>query len=444
MNNDVVVKVKNVIKTYKLYNSHADRVKETFHPFRKKYHRPFNALNDISVEVKRGETLGIIGRNGSGKSTLLQIIAGVLQPTSGGVTVNGKVSALLELGTGFNPEFTGIQNIYLNGAIMGHSKSDMDRRLDAIVSFAEIGEFIKQPVKTYSSGMSVRLAFACAINIDPDVLIIDEALAVGDSKFQKKCYDKMNVFKERGKTIIWVTHGTIKNFASKGLVLDQGKQLYLGDAEKAELKYMQLLYPKFDNSEDKKSVSESVISVDQTRKQTKEETREYCLEIIPSEEVINRTFGGGGGWINWIKIHGLKEPNVFHGGDTLIIKIAAEWDKEFIKMIVKEQSVPNNLIVGCGCDNQKGITMFGFNIYEKGCLIDPTKNSEGYITFKIYLPNLKSGSYFIYPAIAIGSQEHHFQLRWYPNLVQLQCVSDPKYEFGEIRIDYQVDDLTCH
>jgi lipopolysaccharide transport system ATP-binding protein len=358
--------------------------------------------------------------------------------------VNGKVSALLELGTGFNPEFTGIQNVYMNGAIMGYGKSDMDERLHDIIAFAEIGGFINQPVKTYSSGMLVRLAFACAVNVDPEVLIIDEALSVGDSKFQKKCYDKMNVFKDRGRTIIWVTHGSIKNFASTGLVLDQGRQLYIGESKEAELKYMQLLYPKSEKLAERKLTDASEMTIDEVKKETKEDKTEYCLEVIPSREDVKESFGGGGGWIKWIKIYGLEKPNMFHGGDTLIIKIAAEWDKEYIKEIVKERNLLNNLIVGCGCDNQKSITMFGFNIYEKGCLIDPIRNSEGYITFKIYLPNLKSGSYFIYPAIAIGSQEQHIQLRWYPNLVQLQCISDPKYEFGEIKIDYRVDDLTCH
>jgi len=450
MNDDSVISIANVSKIYKLYERPLDRVKEALNPFGKQYHYDFHALKDVSFEVKKGETLGILGRNGSGKSTLLQIIAGVLWPTSGRVTVNGKVSALLELGTGFNPEFTGIQNIYFNGSIMGHSKSDMDRRLDDIISFSEIGDFIKQPMKTYSSGMCIRLAFSCAVNIDPDILIIDEALAVGDIKFQKKCYDKMNAFKDSGKTIIWVTHGGIKDFASRGMVLNNGRQIFVGSAEEADLKYMKLLYPEKNESQEDNETSitpERTIEAESNHKletQYSIEKEEYCLEIIPNKSNSDKSFGYGGAWINWIKIYGLKEPNIFQRGDTLIFKIAAEWDKERIKKIVNEENLPNNLIVGCGCDNQKGITMFGFNIYEKGYLIDPTKNSEGYITFKICLPNLKSGSYFIYPAIALGTQEHHIQLRWYQNLIHLQCVSDPKYEFGEIKIDYDVNDVDCN
>jgi ABC-type polysaccharide/polyol phosphate transport system ATPase subunit len=171
MNNNIAISVKNVTKSYKLYENHADRVKESFNPFRKKYHHNFNALSNIDFEVKKGETLGIIGRNGSGKSTLLQIICGILQPTIGRVGVNGRVSALLELGTGFNPEFSGFQNVYINGAILGLTPKEIDERFDDIIAFADIGDFLDQPVKTYSSGMVVRLAFAVIANVDADILV---------------------------------------------------------------------------------------------------------------------------------------------------------------------------------------------------------------------------------------------------------------------------------
>ena len=182
---NVSIKVESLSKIYKLYNTPMDRLKETMHPFRKKYHKDFFALKDISFEVKKGETFGIIGKNGSGKSTLLKIITGVLSPSSGNVTVNGRVSSLLELGAGFNPELNGIENIYFYGTINGFSKEEMDSRLDSILAFADIGEFVFQPVKSYSSGMYVRLAFAVAIQVDPEILIIDEALSVGDIFFQK-------------------------------------------------------------------------------------------------------------------------------------------------------------------------------------------------------------------------------------------------------------------
>ena len=198
---DTTILVNGISKIYKLYEKPIDRLKESLHPFKKKYHKEFYALKDITFEIEKGETVGIIGKNGSGKSTLLKIITGVLSPTNGSTTVKGKVSALLELGAGFNPEFTGLQNIYLNGTMMGYTKEEIDQRVGAILEFADIGDFIYQPVKTYSSGMFVRLAFAVAINVDPDILIVDEALSVGDIFFQLKCYKKFEEYKKRERQL---------------------------------------------------------------------------------------------------------------------------------------------------------------------------------------------------------------------------------------------------
>ncbi|MBF0518194.1 MAG: ABC transporter ATP-binding protein [Nitrospirae bacterium] len=202
----IAISVQNLSKRYRLYKSHVERFKEMLHPLKKKYHKEFWALRDINFDVMNGSTLGIIGRNGSGKSTLLQIICGVSKATVGAVTVNGRISALLELGAGFNPDLTGRQNAILNGVVNGLSKDEMKERIPLIKEFADIGEFFDQPVKIYSSGMFVRLAFAAAINVDPDILIVDEALAVGDAKFQRKCYNKFLEFQNQGKTILFVTH----------------------------------------------------------------------------------------------------------------------------------------------------------------------------------------------------------------------------------------------
>ena len=206
MNKNIAISAKNLTKAYKLYDNHSDRVKEVLNPFRKPFHRIFYALSDVSFIIQRGETVGIIGRNGSGKSTLLQIISGILQPTTGDIETHGRISALLELGAGFNPEFTGRQNIYINASILGLSKKEIENRFPEIVAFADIGDFIEQPMKIYSSGMYVRLAFAVAINVNPEILIIDEALAVGDTYFQAKCFDKFREFQEKGITILFVTH----------------------------------------------------------------------------------------------------------------------------------------------------------------------------------------------------------------------------------------------
>lgn len=226
--NHCVIKCDNITKKYSLYYNKFDRLKEIVNPSNKKYHTDFYALNGVTFSISRGECVGIVGKNGSGKSTLLKILTGIIAPTSGSVKVNGNVSALLELGAGFNPEYTGYENIYLNGTIMGYSKKEMDKKIPEIIQFADIGDFINQPVKIYSSGMFVRLAFAVAISIEPDILIIDEALAVGDMFFQLKCYKKIDDFKKQGKTILFVSHdqSSIIKYCDRALLLNNGNILY--------------------------------------------------------------------------------------------------------------------------------------------------------------------------------------------------------------------------
>jgi ABC-type polysaccharide/polyol phosphate transport system ATPase subunit len=238
MSENTVIKVEKLTKVYRLYDRPLDRLREAFHPFGRKFHKDFHALHDVSFEVKKGEIVGLIGKNGSGKSTLLKIISGVLTPTSGKVSVNGRISALLELGAGFNPELTGLENVYFSGTVMGYSRSEMASRLDAILSFAEIGEFIHQPVKVYSSGMFVRLAFAVAINVEPEILVVDEALAVGDVQFQRKCLDHFYRLMEQGVTIFFVTHDTytVRTFCNRTLYLKDGGIRFHGlSAEAVEL-----------------------------------------------------------------------------------------------------------------------------------------------------------------------------------------------------------------
>ena len=206
MSAEYAIQVENIDKMYKLYDRPMDRLKESLGLSRKKRYKEHFALNKINFNVKKGETVGIIGTNGSGKSTILKIITGVLNATGGSIKVDGRISALLELGAGFNSEYSGIENVYLNGAMIGFTKEEIDAKLQDILDFADIGDFVYQPVKTYSSGMFVRLAFAVAINIDPEILIVDEALSVGDVFFQSKCYHKFEEFKKLGKTILFVSH----------------------------------------------------------------------------------------------------------------------------------------------------------------------------------------------------------------------------------------------
>ena len=243
MENKKVIQVKNLTKMYKLYDKPSDRLKEALGLTRKKLYKEHYALRDVNFDIQEGECVGIIGTNGSGKSTILKIITGVLTPTQGEVKVDGRISALLELGAGFNMEYSGLENVYLNGTMIGFSKEEIDARLDDILEFADIGDFIHQPVKTYSSGMFVRLAFAVAINIDPEILVVDEALSVGDVFFQAKCYHKFEEFKKQGKTILFVSHdlSSVSKYCDRVILLNKGVKLDEGSPKQMVDLYKQLL-----------------------------------------------------------------------------------------------------------------------------------------------------------------------------------------------------------
>lgn len=244
MAEETAISVRGVSKKYRLFTSPQERLKEALHPFRKSYHREFWALKGVAFEVPRGQTLGIVGRNGSGKSTLLQIIAGIMQPTSGEIAVNGRVSAILELGSGFNPEFTGRENVLFQAQLVGLSREQVYQRLPDIEAFADIGEFFDQPVRTYSSGMFVRVAFATAIHVDPEILIIDEALAVGDAKFQHKCFDRFAALQQKNKTILFVSHNVnlVSHHCNRVILLDGGKLISDGEPLRIVNEYMELLF----------------------------------------------------------------------------------------------------------------------------------------------------------------------------------------------------------
>ncbi|MCM1063946.1 MAG: ABC transporter ATP-binding protein [Eubacterium sp.] len=246
------IQVRDLVKIYKLYDKPKDRIKEAFGFGRKQTHKLHYALNGVNLEIRRGETVGIIGTNGSGKSTILKIITGVLNPTSGEVRVEGRISALLELGAGFNMEYNGIENVYLNGTMMGFSEKEIDKKLPEILEFADIGDYVYQPVKTYSSGMFVRLAFAVAINIEPEILIVDEALSVGDVFFQAKCYHKFEEFKKMGKTIVFVSHdlSSISKYCDRVFLLNRGNLLGEGSPKKMIDVYKRVLVGQYEIPED--------------------------------------------------------------------------------------------------------------------------------------------------------------------------------------------------
>lgn len=271
---DKIIQIKNVSKVYKMYDKPIERLKETFHIGNKIYGKEFYALDDVSFDISKGETIGIVGRNGSGKSTILKILTGVLNATQGEVIVDGKISALLELGAGFNTEYTGRENIYLNATIMGISREEIEKKIPDILEFADIGDHIEQPVKTYSSGMFVRLAFAVAINVEPEILIVDEALAVGDTRFQLKCMDKFMEFMKAGKTVIFVSHdiNQIKRFCSRTIWLNSGKLVMDGPTDDVTDRYMDFL-------RSEKSFQEFLSSREEEVKSKQEEAK-YILDNI--------------------------------------------------------------------------------------------------------------------------------------------------------------------
>ncbi len=255
---EVAIEVTNLSKVYKLYDKPSDRFREALRLTKKQY-REHYALRDVNMSIHQGETVGIIGTNGSGKSTILKIITGVLSPTSGQVQVNGRISALLELGAGFDMEYNGIENVYLNGTMIGFSEEEIEKKLPEILEFADIGDYVHQPVKTYSSGMFVRLAFAVAINIDPEILIVDEALSVGDVFFQAKCYRKFEEFKKKGKTIVFVSHdlSSVSKYCDRVYLLNQGELLGEGTPKKMIDAYKQVLVGQYEEGDDSKQGAEA-------------------------------------------------------------------------------------------------------------------------------------------------------------------------------------------
>ena len=276
---DIAISINDISKVYKLYDNPMDRLKESLGLTRQKKYKEHYALDHVSFQVHKGETVGIIGTNGAGKSTILKIITGVLSPTQGQVVVDGRISALLELGAGFNQEYSGIENVYLNGTMIGFTKEEIDAKLQDILDFADIGDFVYQPVKTYSSGMFVRLAFAVAINIEPEILIVDEALSVGDVFFQAKCYRKFEEFKQMGKTILFVSHdlSSIGKYCDRVILLNQGKKLAEGDAKEMVNLYRRVMVNQYEDP-----AEEDAASVENNQKITEsKEPMKNSLNLNP-------------------------------------------------------------------------------------------------------------------------------------------------------------------
>ncbi len=394
---EVAISVNNVSKMYKLYDNPMDRLKESLGLSRKKKYKEHYALNDVSFQVRKGETVGIIGTNGSGKSTILKIITGVLNPTQGQVVVDGRISALLELGAGFNGEYSGIENVYLNGTMIGFSKEEIDAKLQDILDFADIGDFVNQPVKTYSSGMFVRLAFAVAINIEPEILIVDEALSVGDVFFQAKCYRKFEEFKEMGKTILFVSHdlSSIGKYCDRVVLLNKGKKLAEGDAKEMVNLYRRVLVNQYEEPEEIQE-EESTNSISE---QEKEEKREEKVEKVfnqPQQEDL-------------MKAQLNLNPEVLEYGsklaeiedfsirdDTGMITNVIEKGKTFsVDMKIRFQEDISEPIFAFTLKDLKGTEITGTNTMYENIPVAPQKKGDvRHITFTQKMP-LEAGEYML-------------------------------------------------
>ncbi|WP_419874604.1 ABC transporter ATP-binding protein [Candidatus Pristimantibacillus sp. PTI5] len=374
MSSEYAIEVRNLSKIYKLYEKATDRLKEALTPVGKKYHKDFGALKEVSFSLEKGEALGIIGKNGSGKSTLLKIITGVLTPSTGTVHVSGRISALLELGAGFNPEYTGLENIYLNGTIMGISKQEVDDRLEEILAFADIGEFINQPVKSYSSGMFARLAFAVAINVDPDILIVDEALAVGDIHFQAKCYRKFDEFKAQGKTILFVTHSldSIIRYCTTAIVLNEGELISQGSPKEMVDLFKKIITRSVTQSADTGSVS---LKVPASNWKSEMEIHPERLDYGDKQvEII--------------------DYGIFNEADQLNTTLQSDESTTF-KMKVCFHKDISNPIFAYTIKDLKGMEIAGSNSWYDGVLTGDFKQGEELIVSFTHQLNLQHGDYML-------------------------------------------------
>ena len=424
--NDIVLSVRNVSKCFEIYEKPVHRLYQTLCAGRKKFYREFWALKDISFDVRKGECVGIIGRNGAGKSTLLQIITGTLAPTGGEVNLKGRVAALLELGSGFNPEFTGRENVYMNGAILGLSRREIDERFDDIVAFADIGDFIDQPVKTYSSGMMVSLAFAVNVFVDPEVLIVDEALAVGDAAFQRKCFMRMDALRQKGVTLILVTHdtSTVKERCDRAIYLKDHVVKRNGPAEDVVAEDMRDMFPS--ESEDGRSADDSDMP---SKKPGVVESNAYVLEkVFQSGDV--HSWGAGGGAIRAVRIRGLDGGTLLRTPCRLTIEVDAAWSRDFVARKISEENLKPNMMIGIRLSDVRDIAIYGTNNTLEKVVIDPFSSESATVVYDLDLPPIMKGPVFVTTAVAIGTMEYHVNLNWNDMTIELQ--SDTNEPIGGI------------
>lgn len=395
--------VENLTKVYPLYKNPQDRFKEALHPWRKKYHKDFYALQDVSFSVEKGDSLGIIGQNGSGKSTLLKILSRVLTPTSGNFQIRGRVISLLELGSGFNPDLTGLENIYFYGTILGFSKKKIEARLDEIIAFADIGQFIFQPLKTYSSGMRSRLAFSVASHVDPDILILDEVLAVGDLRFKQKCLRVMRDIIDQNRTVIFVSHSmsAINNFCNNVIWLHEGKLRDMGTTGDIVKKYTSFMTYGLETQK-------PALSKANQQKSSHNEKKPGALTTQGLKWLDTKkfdAFGQYGATIEKIALH-LKET-----GEKVVSLKGGEWLSLYTQIKVKEMI--NSPGLGLKLNDKRGNGIFTVNNYLYQKPLRPLEAGEVMVIRTDFrMPFLLSGKYPLSIALSDGTQHSHVQHHW--------------------------------
>lgn len=423
MKKDVAISLKNITKSYRLYDRPIDRLKESLHPFKKKYHKEFYALKNINLEVKKGEVLGIVGVNGAGKSTLLKIISGVLTPTSGRVNIHGRINAILELGSSLKPDMTGRENIKLNLQINGIEK-DREKITDEIIEFADIGEHIDQPIKSYSSGMKARLGFGIATSTDPDVLIVDEVLAVGDVLFKRKCYSRIEKLFKDGKTVIFVSHNaqSVVEFCSRAVLL-YDREIILDDTPKKVTDY----YQKLVFSKDKQKVLDEidgkveVIKKEENKKKIEKEIEidnRYYLPELKSKPIEYRNYD-----VDIFDVMILNED----GKKVNILRIGQEY---FINYKVKFTKIEENIVFGFTIYNIKGIEIGGYIIKK----VNYCEAGETISIMGKFICNFQLDTYFIKCGVATFKNEEIIFLNRIIDAVAFKVITFPKENWGLIYI----------
>jgi len=422
-----IVEFRSVSKNYPIYETPSSRLKELLCLNRISFHHDFAALDDVSFEIYRGETFCIVGENGSGKSTLLQIVAGILHPSKGDVVVSGRVAALLELGSGFNPEFTGRQNVYMNAAILGLSRREIDAKFSQIEEFAEIGEFIDQPVKTYSSGMSVRLAFAVAIHVEPEILLVDEALSVGDIYFRQRCMRKVHEMRDAGVTILFVSHAIaeVKALGDRAMWLNAGRIKEIGNTDSVVTRYMAAMVEK-DNV---------YLATAHRKVQEAPHQPVKAPEIVDTIPNIDHRFGDGRGEVIGITIlDAAGQPlYVLEPSSNIVVRISVR--------AIEDITLP---IVGFMMRNHIGLDFAGTNTAREAFDLPPMSAGDIYtVDFHVQLPELYPSAFSFSPAIADGTLHSYRTCDWVDNAIVLQMGPANGEVYGHIHLPCRVELNRC-